>query len=103
MERNEIVNCFRTGAAKTDDNGNSVPRLILAVMLDEEAARYWHNDGKGYRIGTSWINPDLCRVDRENQFLARQERRNKKEAEAKKEAAKKEAAKKQVAKKPAQK
>ena len=28
MERNEIVNCFRTGAVKTDDNGNSVPRLI---------------------------------------------------------------------------
>ena len=98
MERNEIVNCFRTGAVKTDDKGNSVPRPIVAVMLDEESACYWHNDGKGYKIGTSWINPDLCRVDRENQFLARQERRNKKVAEAKKGPEKKEAAKKKVAK-----
>ena len=54
-------------------------------MLDEEAARYWHNDGKGFKIGSSWINPDLCRVDRENQFLAREERRKRREQAAKKE------------------
>ena len=85
MERNEIINCFRTGTIRTDSSGEPIPRPIVAVMLDEETARYWHNEGKGYRIGSSWINPDLCRVDRENQFLARQERRKRREQVLKKE------------------
>ena len=85
IERNEIINCFRTGTMKKDSSGEPIPRPIVAVMLDEETARYWHNEGKGYRIGSSWINPDLCRVDRENQFLARQERRKRREQVLKKE------------------
>ena len=76
---------FRTGTMKKDSSGEPIPRPIVAVMLDEETARYWHNEGKGYRIGSSWINPDLCRVDRENQFLARQERRKRREQVLKKE------------------
>ena len=83
MERNEIINCYRTGEVKTDGAGKPIPRPIIAVMMDEECARYWHNEGKGYKIGSSWINPDLCRADREKQFFVRQERRKKKEEAAK--------------------
>lgn len=84
MKKNEILTCFRTGAVKTDDNGNSTPRPIVAKMLDIETAEYWHDYGKGYKIGDSWINPDLCKVDRDQQFFARQERRRRKsEKEAK--------------------
>ena len=78
IEDNEIVDCFRTGAIRKDDNGNPLPRPIVAKMLDEECARYYHDNGKGYKIGSCWINPDLCKVDRESQFFARQERRRKK-------------------------
>ena len=82
MERNEILTCFRTGAIKKDDNGNPLPRPIVAKMLDVETAEHWHNSGKGYKIGESWINPDLCKVDRDNQFFARQERRRRKKEES---------------------
>lgn len=51
-------------------------------MLDVETAEHWHNSGKGYKIGESWINPDLCKVDRDNQFFARQERRRRKKEES---------------------
>lgn len=84
MERNEIVTCFRTGATKKDKDGNNLPRPLVVVMRNEEAARTWHENGKGYKIGDSWINPDLCRVDREIQFFARVERRKKREEAAKK-------------------
>ena len=33
IEDNEIVDCFRTGAIRKDDNGNPLPRPIVAKML----------------------------------------------------------------------
>ena len=57
---------------------NAPTRPIVAKMMDEECASYYHDHGKGYKIGPCWINPDLCKVDRENQFFVRQERRRKK-------------------------
>ena len=78
MERNEVIDCFRTGTIRKDENGNELPRPIVAKMMDEECASYYHDHGKGYKIGPCWINPDLCKVDRENQFFVRQERQRKK-------------------------
>ncbi len=79
MEKNEIIDCFRTGAAKKDGSGNPLPRPIIARMIDQESAEYWHNFGKGYRVNDNWINPDLCKVDRDAQFFVRQERRRRKQ------------------------
>ena len=86
---NEIVTCFRTGAVKKDRNGNPLPRPLVVKMRDVEAANSWHDNGKGHKIGDSWINPDLCKVDREIQFFARVERRKKREEAAKRKAEKK--------------
>ena len=89
MEMNEIVTCFRTGAVKKDRNGNPLPRPLVVKMRDVETANFWHDNGKGHKIGDSWINPDLCKVDREIQFFARVERRKKREEAAKRKAEKK--------------
>ncbi len=79
MEKNEIIDCFRTGAAKKDDSDNPLPRPLIVKMIDGEAAEYWHNFGKGYKINNHWINPDLCKVDRDAQFFVRQERRKRRQ------------------------
>ena len=84
MNMNEIQTCFRTGAIKKDAAGNPLPRPLVVKMTNADCANYWHNHGKGFKIGDSWINPDLCKVDRENQFFARQERRRRQQEAAKK-------------------
>ena len=75
MEKEEIVTCFRTGKIQMESDGSLKPRPVVVVFKKEETATLWHNDKKGTKTGSHWINADLCRADREAQFFARDERR----------------------------
>ena len=76
MTRQDIVTCFRAGRVKKDDNGINIVRPVVVVFNSDDAAMYWHNDGKGFKSGPHWINEDLCKNDREAKFFVRQQRRN---------------------------
>ena len=76
MDPNAFITCFRAGKLKKDENGVLIPRPLVVVCKKEEDAIFWHNEGKGYRVGPHWINEDLCRSDREARFFLRQQRRN---------------------------
>ena len=76
MVRGDISTCYRVGRVKKDENGALITRPVVVVFHNEDCAMYWHNDGKGYRIGEHWVNEDLCRSDREAKFFVRQQRRN---------------------------
>ena len=75
MNPDEIATCFRAGAIRKDESANPLPRPLVVVTQSKEIAESWHNEGKGYNIENHWINPDLCRADREAQYFLRQERR----------------------------
>ena len=75
MDRKNITTCFRAGAMKKYSKGNFMPRPVIVVFKKEETTTYWHNDGKGFKSKSHWINPDLCKADREAQFFVREERR----------------------------
>ena len=79
MNKEEIVTCFRTGKMQKDGAGNIKPRPVIVVFKKEETATYWHNDKKGFKSNSHWINADLCRADREAQYFLRQERRKRQE------------------------
>ena len=72
---------------KKDDQGNRKPRPLVVCFKKEAIAETWHNGGRGLKMDvgeeenkrTHWINPDLCRADREARFFARLERRKRKE------------------------
>ena len=76
MVHEDIVTCFRAGRVRKDDSGINIARPLVVVFTNEDAAIYWHNDGKGFKIGPHWINEDLCKSDREAKFFVRQQRRN---------------------------
>ncbi len=46
MRKNEIIDCFRTGAVKKDNSGKALPRPIIVKMMKEETAEHWHNHEK---------------------------------------------------------
>ena len=75
MDKEEIVTCFRTGKMDKDSDGVIKPRPVVVIFKKEETATFWHNDKKGFKSRSHWVNPDLCRADREAQYFLRQERR----------------------------
>ena len=75
MEKEEIVTCFRTGKIQMESDGSLKPRPVVVVFKKEATATLWHNDKKGTKTESHWINADLYRADREAQFFARDERR----------------------------
>ena len=75
MGKEEIVTCFRTGKIQMESDGSLKPRPVVVVFKKEETATLWHNDKKGTKTGSCWINADLCRADRKAQFFAKDERR----------------------------
>lgn len=75
MDKDDIVTCFRTGKMLKESDGVLKSRPVVVVFKKEESATFWHNDKKGYKSNSHWINADLCRADREAQYFLRQERR----------------------------
>ncbi len=74
IDKRDIDTCFRVGIWENDNKDQCRPLVIR--MCDAEAANYWTNDGKGFKTESGYyINPDLCKADREARFLVRQERR----------------------------
>ena len=79
IDKQDIDSCFRAGK-KNDDT--SFCRPLIIKMADQGAADYWTDDGRGWRTDHklesgkfAYLNPDLCKADRNANFLAREERR----------------------------
>ena len=76
IEDKDFRNCYRAGAIRKDNDGNTIPRPLIIEMSNIDKAEYWHDYGRGYRTDNGfWINPDLCKADRSAQFFARDEQR----------------------------
>ena len=84
MEEEEIVSCFRAGKLTESGESREQPRPLIVKLKSKEAALYWSNYGKGWKVEVDsdkakkevyWINQDLNRADRDVQFFVRQERR----------------------------
>ena len=79
IERKDIDSCFRAGIKNSDPN---YCRPLIVKMVDQAAADYWTNYGRGWKTNHQldsgkfvYLNPDLCKADRNANFLAREERR----------------------------
>ena len=84
MEEDVIVSCFRAGKLTESGESREQPRPLIVKLKSKEAALYWSNYGKGWKVEVDsdkakkevyWINQDLNRADRDVQFFVRQERR----------------------------
>ena len=70
---NDLVSVKRLGEKKPRGK-----RLILIVFKNEEAARHFHNYGRGREVSDKvWVNPDLTRTERDAMYAQRQERKEK--------------------------
>jgi hypothetical protein len=74
---NDIETCYRAGRKDSDDGkGGDYCRPLVIKMVDQTAADYWCDFGKGFKtVDGHYINPDLCKADRKASFLAREEKR----------------------------
>ena len=83
INEEDISSCFRAGAKNSDP---SYCRPLIVKMVNQRAADYWTDDGRGWRTEYKtdngkfvYINPDLCKADRSAHFLAREERRKRRD------------------------
>ena len=68
---NDLVSCKRLGERKPNQN-----RFVLVVFKSEQDAMYFHNYGRGRKLGQGvWVNPDLTKTERDNLWAKRQERK----------------------------
>ena len=74
----------RCGGAPTCNVTPLKPRPVIVVFKKEETATYWHNDKKGFKSNSHWINADLCRADREAQYFLRERRKRQEQLEERK-------------------
>ena len=80
IEKDAVIHAFRPGPTDSEKL-----RPIIATLIDKKA-QYWHKHGLGHKIrvdvisGDVWINPDLTKEERAENYLARQERKKKREA-----------------------
>ena len=92
IPKEDIECCYRAGRKDSDDSkcSDEFCRPLVIKMVDQPAADYWCNLGKGYKTESGhYLNPDLCKADRKASFLAREERRKRRNgSEAKKDASK---------------
>ena len=73
MKDNDFDTCWRAGSVSSKP-GHCRP--LIVSMVDEATVLEWTKNGKGFKTETGyWINKDLCVADRNLNFLARQERR----------------------------
>ncbi len=74
INKKDIDSCHRAG--KLDSSKSDYRRPLIVKMVDKECVDYYSNNGKGFKTDSKhWINKDLCKSDREANFLARRERR----------------------------
>ena len=70
LRKEYILSCHRLGKK------GERPRAILCVLLREDDAVFFSNDGKGRKFpGEVWVNPDLTRTERDVLYQKRMERR----------------------------
>ena len=73
LHQQHILSCNRLGKLKENP---LKPRAILCVMLREDDAVYFSNNGKGRRFTNNvWVNPDLTRAERDVLFHKREEKK----------------------------
>ena len=81
IDKDDIVKIYRVGKQKLPTNDDDEPynRPLIIKLKSKELAEYHHNYGRGYEMEGYYINPDLCRSDREAFFRIRQAIRKQKE------------------------
>lgn len=87
LQADQIVEHFRAGSSGTNSKGIVIPRPLVVKLTSPDISREEHLFNKGRRVEDHtdlddngrprvyWVNADLCRADREAQFLVREERR----------------------------
>ena len=80
IPKEDIESCYRAGKKKEDDSTFNRPLIIK--MKNQKAHTTWSDNGRGYLVtGTKYyINPDLCRADRDANFRVRKERQRRRDA-----------------------
>ena len=80
IPKEDIESCHRAGKKKDDDSTFNRPLIIK--MKNQKAHTTWSDNGRGYLVtGTKYyINPDLCKADRDANFRVRKERQRRRDA-----------------------
>ena len=81
IDLEDVVESYRAGVQRTGDDGKPIPRPLIIKMHSVALAEKLHDNGRGVQVGETqyYINADLCRADRKACFLARVERRKRKD------------------------
>ena len=77
ISKSDITSVHRAG--KKDEKKADYRRPLILKMKDEQAVDYWTYSGRGYHVNVApkvdyYVNPDLCKADRDANFLARKEK-----------------------------
>ena len=83
IPKKSIESCHRAG--KKDSSADSkFNRPLIIKMKSEKDQKYWSNDSRGFLVPDTkyYINPDLCKADRDSLFLVRREAKRRREVAA---------------------
>ena len=94
INKEDIVSCYRAGKKSSTDNDSPRlrPRPLIIKVVNQNAVDYYTDCGKGWRTDfkldsgmNAYLNPDLCKADRDANFLVRLKRKERRAKEKKEE------------------
>ena len=82
IPKDVIDTCFRAGKKSDGIEKKEFCRPLIIKMKKQEDQAFWSNNSRGYLSNNFYINPDLCKADRDVLFLVRREAKRRREAAA---------------------
>ena len=82
IPKDAIETCFRAGKKSDGTEKKEFCRPLIIKMKKQEDQAYWSNNNRGYLTNNFYINPDMCKADRDAHFRVRKEAKRRRETAA---------------------